>query len=279
MTVALIGIGGDSTNMTPIPPVYPDGTFEYLPIPESKPSIEPMTYGHIPLRHDVGTAADYLDGIDPDGNGTDPVTGTELANWQIHHDPNFAALTYGETGSRGAYTALLRDLATGDVIAFYTGLQGTSDYTHRYLIGYMTVETVYDCREQALERYSPAEQAEMLDTLAANAHVKRYRATGEFDDGLVLIDGKPPGGRLEQAIRISTHHGGGHHYLTESLQQQFQPAGSGQADKPAYLGGVKQAHRLQLSADTFRKWLGAQTTVVPDGHWLGKDDPEPNTGF
>lgn len=279
MTVALIGIGGDSTNVTPIPPVDPDGTFEYIPIPESQPSIEPTTYRRLQLRHRVGTAATYLDGIDPDGGGTHPVTGTELANWQIHHDPNFAALTYGETGSRGAYTALLRELDQGDIIAFYTGLRGTSAYTHRYIIGYMTVARVYDCREQARAAYAPAEWERILTSLAENAHVKRYRATGNLDDGLVLVDGTTPGGRLEQAVRISTHHGGGHHYLTDTLQERFRPVDSGRDDKPAYPGGVKQAHRLQLSPAAFRDWLHARTTVVPGGHWLATSDGEADTTF
>lgn len=57
MTVALLGIGADSTNVSPVPPIYPDNSFEYLPIPESDSTVESKTYGSIELRHRERSAA------------------------------------------------------------------------------------------------------------------------------------------------------------------------------------------------------------------------------
>lgn len=265
MTVALIGIGADSTNATPTPPVYSDGTFEYIPIPESEPTVESQTYGSTPLRHQSRSMATYLDGIDPDGNSQFSITGEKLATWPLHHDPNFVTLTYGETQSRGAYTALLRSLTSGDLIAFYTGLQNDNDpFTHRYLIGYFTVDRVVDL--STIDTDSTDTVSAHVDGLEANAHVKRFQKTGQIDPNAVLIDGKTPGGRLREAIPISQRHTGGHHYLTSTLEDRLQPVPGGNPDRPAYLGGIKKAHRLRIAPEAFCTWIQEHTAVVEDNH-------------
>ena len=50
MTVVMIGVGADKTNSGPYPTVYEDGTFEYIPIPESQDSAETRTYGSVARR-------------------------------------------------------------------------------------------------------------------------------------------------------------------------------------------------------------------------------------
>lgn len=269
MTVALIGVGADSTNASPTPPVYHDGTFEYIPIPESQGpdgTVEPRTYGTTPLRHQNAPMAEYLDSIVPDPNEGTRVTGEQLADWPLHHDPNFEALTYGETTTRGSYTKILRTLEPGDLVAFYTGLRGDADYRHRYVIGYFTVATVVDCqrverddgREASFSDLPSAEQAAIMDEHRENAHAKRFHATGEIaaNDGLVIVDGRDPGGLLDEAFRISQHGGGGHHYLTDDLQERFSPEPGGNPDRNAHLGGIKTAHVLDVDPAEFREIVG-----------------------
>ncbi|MDX1747726.1 MAG: hypothetical protein R3324_17465, partial [Halobacteriales archaeon] len=225
MVVALVGIGADSTNTEPIPPVDRSRAFEYIPIPEREGpggTVEERTYGNTKLRHRDGMVADYVERIVPSSDGPER-TGTVLAEWPFHHDPNFDALTYGESTSRGAYVKKLRRLTPGDVVAFYTGLRHPdSRFTHRYLIGYFSVTDVIDF--QAIQtdgetaRFTDlpdGEQDRLVGRHAANAHAKRYLATGHLPsgNGLVIVDGEEPGGLLDRAIRISEHHGGGHHYL------------------------------------------------------------------
>jgi hypothetical protein len=265
MTVALLGIGADTTNAAPTPPVFPDGTFEYIPIPEARGpdgTTESQTYGTTPLRHGDGTLADYLDTITPRPGDGPTLTGADLANWPLHYDPNFEALTYGETTSRPAYTAILRRLEPGDVVAFYTGLQAPDgDRRHRYVIGYFTVAEIVDC--QALDSggspasftdLSTADRESLLAEHPDNAHVKRFQATGEIHDGdgLVIVDGREPASLLDEAVRISERHDSGHYYLTDDFQDRFRPEPGGNPDRNAHLGGVKTAHVLDVEPDAFR---------------------------
>lgn len=268
MTVLLLGVGADSTNTQPIPPVYPDGLFEYIPIPERmgpEGTTESRTYGNTSLRHKDAAVADYVEAIYPRADEW-TITDEELAHWPFHHDPNLEALTYGESATRPAYVARMRELTSGDLVAFYTGLRGAnSRYTHRYLIGYFTIEEVIDFGDLTVDgvpapfsALSSAQREQVVADHPDNAHAKRYAASGELavEDGLIILDGREPGGRLEGAVRISEHAGGGQHYLRADLEDRWSPAPSGDPDTTAYLGGVKQAHRLEISSDEFVADIG-----------------------
>lgn len=263
VTVALLGVGADSTNSGPTPPVYQNQHFEYIPIPESRGregTIEEKTYGNTDLRHQSGSIADYLEYIQPREQDSPEITGDELAQWPLHHDPNLDEFTYGETSGRSAYLSVLRNLNEGDVVAFYTGLKNkTHDYTHRYIIGYFTVDTIVDFQslseptETQFSNLSEAKREAIMNDHKENAHAKRFFATGKITpgDGLVIVDGRDPGGRLDKTFRISKHRGGGHHYLTDELEEVFEPEQGGNPERNAYLGGIKKAHRLKIPSDEF----------------------------
>ena len=266
MTIALLGVGADSTNSSPTPPVYPDNRFEYIPIPESRGpegTTERRTYGDSELRHQDGSMADYLDHIKPTEADGEKFTGDRLAEWPLHYDPNFEDLTYGESTSRGAYTQVIRSLSEDDVVAFYTGLSGEdTNYTHRYIIGYFTVDDIIDFQDLRRDgeevKFSDLptdEQHNLIQKHSENAHAKRFEASGTIvdNDGLVIVDGKEPGGLLDKAFRISQHTGGGHHYLTNELQEKLSPEQGGNPERNAYLGGIKQTHKLNISRDGFRE--------------------------
>lgn len=264
MTVLLLGIGGDTTNCSPTPPVFGDGTFEYIPIPESvgpEGTVEKRTYGSTPLQQADGSMAAYLDAIRPNGTAGPRLRGEALATWPLHHDPNFEALTYGETASRAAYVHRLRQLEPGDVVAFYTGLQRPAGGPrHRYVIGAFTVAEIVDCQRIAhrgehvrFGELPAGRQRAIMREHAMNAHAKRFLAADQIaakDDGLIIVDGTDPGGLLDRAVRISTTDGSGHHYLTDELRSRWSPQ-SVDPTGDAYLGGIKQAHRLDVDPDAF----------------------------
>jgi hypothetical protein len=241
--IVLSGVAADTTNAEPTPRLYDDGGFDYVPIPETarNATVETKTYADVPTRD--GTAADYLKRIYP-GGGNRAVEGDALAEFPLHHDPNFEALTYGER--RPAYVKRLRKLDDGDAVAFYTGLRDASGNTlHRHIIGYFIVDDVV-----YFEALNDSKARERIREHPENAHTKRFEATGEVDDNLVIIEGSE-GGLLNEAFRISKRVPSGHYYLNDDLQEAFDPEPSGRDDRNAYLGGIKQAHVLRVGVDNF----------------------------
>ncbi len=229
MTVVFAGVGADDTNVGAHAPLYDDGRFEYVPIPEKTADTdETVTLGDRDFRYDDRTAADLTDRIDPYPEDDDvPVVRDEaVADWPLHRDPNLEALTYGEhRAGFGAYVQRLRRLEPGDVVAFYTSLVPESGgRKHRYLVGYFTVD-----RLDVLDPEDPPERRRR--TLAAhpdNAHAKRATDGAPFYDDrpVVLIDGREPGGLLERdPIRLSEYRerpdGRGGYYLRTAATDRF----------------------------------------------------------
>lgn len=267
MKVLFLGVGADTTNCSPTPPVLEDGRFEYIPIPESEGqegTTESKTYGNTELRHDSGFLADYLEKIRPGGEQGEWLSGDDISDWPLHYDPNFDALTYGESYSRADYVNKIRSLERGDVVAFYTGLQRRSSTPrHRYLIGYMTVQSILDLRrinqqgrEASFSDLSTDDQTRLMNKHSENAHAKRFLASGSLkaeNDGVVIVDSKEPGGRLERAIRISEYPGRGHHYLSDDMKSKLWPNSPETYSNDFYLGGRKKAHLFDVSSDRFHQ--------------------------
>ncbi|MCX2818984.1 hypothetical protein EGH25_06420 [Haladaptatus sp. F3-133] len=249
--IVLSGVAADTTNVSPVPRIYDDGGFDYVPIPEEArdATTETRTYADIPTRE--GTAAGYLDAVHP-GGGDEAVTGDGIGSFPLHHDPNFDALTYGER--RPAYVNRLTRLEEGDAVVFYTGLRSDgADGLHRYAIGYIVVEdTVY------FKPLDGDEARRRIRDHTENAHAKRFESTGTVDGNLVIVDGYD-GGLFNRAYRLSERTASGQYYLRDGLQDALDPEPSGRDDRNAYLGGVKQAHVLRVGIDGFLRRSGART--------------------
>lgn len=261
MTVVLARVGADGTNTNPMPPIYDDGRFEYVPIPETEMgTAETRTYGSERLQHQDVAFTEYVNWIQPDGKREGRISDPKaIETHPLHYDPDFQQLTYGESSGRGDYVRKLMDLDHGDILAFYAGL---SDVTrkHRYLIGYFTVNKVVNTG--GLEG---DERRAVFEAYRHNAHSKRYLGQGEskFDD-IVIIDGKPPGGLFERApVQLSdyTKHDGNkipQYYLSDDFARRFpiddptwrHEPDSDHKDDKLYLG-VKPAIRLDLTAAEF----------------------------
>ncbi|MEF8840050.1 MAG: hypothetical protein V5A62_00285 [Haloarculaceae archaeon] len=172
-------------------PVHPDGSFEFVPIPESEPTRVPApTYADLDLSMAV-----------PESTLERPV----------HMDPEFAELptceryTYGDPF--GVKARPLLELRAGDYALFYATLETANadppDWQPprwgAYLVGTFRLATdpltgeAY--RELDDERRSP---------FANNAHVKR-----ETFDARVLLRGAPEAsGLCDRAVPLSAPTGG-----------------------------------------------------------------------
>jgi hypothetical protein len=174
-------------------PVYPDATFEYVPIPEREPTAAP-----------VPTYADLA-----------PHLGFELPesvlDRPLHLDPEFAeyplsnAYTYGD--EHGVKAGPLSRLEPGDSLFFYATLSlhgqpgDAPDWMPpewgAYLVGEFRVE-------QAItgETYRDLSAAER-ERFASNAHVKR-----ETVDAKVFVAGDDRSRLFDRAVPLSAPEAG-----------------------------------------------------------------------
>lgn len=283
MTVVLAGVGADSTNLGTLGPLYDDGRFEYVPIPEkTRDTSEPETLGSWKLRAsdaadgsgDATVAADLTTRIEPQPvrGGHEPVTGAALESWPLHRDPNFEALTYGEHRTSG-YVSRLRTLEPGDVVGFYAGLRRPGeDRAHRYLIGYFTVDRV----DVITPETPPTECEAILESHPENAHAKRARDGQPYlaEKTIVLVGGREPGGLFDRhPIRLSDYYvkpgnERPQYYLREEIESAWdvREGGANMMFKPAYrcgLSGAAFCERVGLPGE--RSQAHATVGATADG--------------
>ena len=191
MKAVAINVGANTNAPGFRGPIFPDGGFEFVPIPETEPTREPVpTYGDLPISIPV-----------PD----------RVRDTRVHLDPSFAeygpasGYTYGDP--YGVKARPLLDLAAGDRVYFYATLtpseprEGTGDIAPwiapdwgAYLIGRFVLasDPIPGERYEAL----PAARKRPFE---ANAHVRR-----ETFDAAVLLAGDPAeSGLLGRAVPLS----------------------------------------------------------------------------
>ena len=168
-------------------PIHPDGSFEFVPIPEDAPTAEPVpTYADLALDVDL-----------PDGTADRPV----------HLDPEFAEYpeceryTYGDP--HGVKARPLLDLTEGDYALFYATLRTRGDPERdwiapewgAYLVGQFRLARDPVAGE-AYPDLADAERARFRN----NAHRKR-----ETFDAAVLLAGDPSeSGLYDTAVPLSS---------------------------------------------------------------------------
>lgn len=179
-------------------PIYPDGCFVYLPIPERE-TVDPAA--------DVPTYTDLVASLPPLPFAL-PADSRETA---IHLDPEFADYPYCDTYTYGDEHALkagpISELEPGDSLYFYatltrheppagvdtgTAVEWVAPEWGAYLIGEFRVAEIRS--GDACESLSPADNT----AFAGNAHCKRATF-----DAKVLVRGSEDSRLFEQATPLS----------------------------------------------------------------------------
>ncbi|MBX0286513.1 hypothetical protein [Haloarcula salinisoli] len=188
MRAIAINVGANTNEPGFRGPLFPDGTFEYIPIPEAKPTAEPVpTYADLDVDTDVSGVADR----------------------PVHFDPEFPEVggeryTYGD--EHGVKAGPLSELSAGDYLLFYATLSTTGEPPDwappqwgAHVIGHFRLAR--DPVTGESYRDLPAEERAVFDS---NAHVKR----ADFDARVLLL-GDPDGSRLyETVVPLSAPAGG-----------------------------------------------------------------------
>jgi len=223
--VCLLRVGIDTGSGGILGPLFRDGTFEYIPIPEGLG--EPgKTYGEIRGCRTRRQLSEFFPGPRQAG----------IAKTTVHHDPEFDTYTYGDPTKP---KRSLRRLRVGDLLVFYAGLEpyGFKEDKKRglYVIGYFEVEAAGESTG-----FSPDDLHELFGN---NYHVK-YR---EGDEKLVLVKGSSRSRLLERAHPISKigHDSGGHniHVLSD--------------DAKKHLGSFTKLNAIQRSTP---RWVSQEKT-------------------
>src|SRR6266571_7769080 len=185
MKVVLLRVGIDTGSGGIHGPIFDDSTFEFVPIPDYS-GIDSRKYGNTKDKSHGRMLADYF----PLARRND------MANQSIHFDPEFDSFTYGDPTSP---KARLRALMKGDLLVFYSGLEGWNSprAPALYIIGYLEVATAGRARELGEET--------VRGQYSLNFHVRHPNVLKKDWNDLVLVRGSQKGSRLlETAIRIST---------------------------------------------------------------------------
>lgn len=161
-------------------PIYPNGTFEFVPIPEEDDSVTAPTYGDLDLNTEI--VKDHEDEV-------------------VHADPEFPELcggehyTYGDRHERK--TRSLRKLGIGDYVFFFGTLDPVGTDPREYWINPDWGAYIFGHFELGWDPIVGKEEFESAPNhvrsyFSNNAHLRR----ADLDDNIVLILGDPSGSKL-----------------------------------------------------------------------------------
>lgn len=201
-----------------------DGQFVYVSIPESRPVRADLNKPYAALRTTLDAFGHPLPG--------------HLAGRDMHLDPDFDHLAYGDQGRKGKQ--LLATIGTGDLLVFYAGLR---DVHSRHglvyaLIGLFVVDGIVLARDVPEERRHE------------NAHTRRVLEAGADD---VIVRGRPEvSGRLQRCIPIGDYRDRAYRVWPHVLKEW-----GGLSVRGGYL---QRSARLPefLHASRFQDWFRAQ---------------------
>ena len=170
-------------------PVFEDGAFEFLPIPE-----QPDLQGPHAVRYRDLVAFNASD------RGLREYVPERLWDRAAHADPEFETFTYGDNCEWSPRAAGLRSIQRGDVLLFLARLErwdrgGRTGTFGFYLVGFLEIDAVL---RNVRARPSESEMARF----GGNAHVRRGLSDDSLWDGFWLFGGSARSRRFERAVPV-----------------------------------------------------------------------------
>jgi len=182
MKIAMLRIGIDAGSGGIQGPLFRDGTFEYIPIPDGFGKDE-RTYGNTAGKHGK-KLVEYF----PEARKA------KMKDQAIHFDPEFDTFTYGDPTPPKAG---LRNLQQGDMLIFYCGLEGWDFKSPPalYLMGYFEITVA--------GRASAFSESEVQNLFSQNYHVRHRDIYERQKNELILVKGSSQSHLLKKAVCIS----------------------------------------------------------------------------
>ncbi len=171
-------------------PLFPDGTYEFLPIPEDRDLSGRHAVRYRDLRSHNQAGKDLLAYVPK-----------RLWDWPCHYDPEFETMTYGDNCEVSPRGAALKGLENGDFLFFLARLVGWTDgvSTGRfgfYLIGFLEIERSL---ADVTARPGPAQ----MELFGANAHVRRALCDSTLWDRFWAFKGSERSRRFRRAVPVT----------------------------------------------------------------------------
>ena len=185
-SIFLVNVGVNASHMARSP-IFCDGTFELLPIPDNLPSTK-------------GLCTKYAD-IKSFNFPYETLTSFVPKSWldrPCHYDPEFETFTYGDNCDKVPKAFGLRSVAIGDFIFFLARLEvyensrftGVAGF---YLIGYLCVQQIYKSLCKKPDQIS-------LGKIKGNAHVQRALYIDNIWNGFWVFQGWWDSRRFKYAV-------------------------------------------------------------------------------
>ncbi|MDZ4689075.1 MAG: hypothetical protein SH850_28710 [Planctomycetaceae bacterium] len=248
MQAILVRVGVDHSYGQWNAPVDPrTGAFEYVPIPEKSTTLFyencAKPYSLIEPRLRTFAARNGLDLFQ------DLRCSAELLQQNMHLDPDFDHLTYGDDGDRrGSH---IRQLQRDDMLVFYSGLRPIVPCEHRLIyaiIGLFRVAEVVDASKIPSDRWGE------------NAHTRKIKR-GLSD---IVVRAQPRGsGLLQRCLKIGEMRDKAYR-VTPSLLSAW----GGLSVNDGYIQRSARPPRF-LDAGKFANWFEAQAPEFTHGHLHG----------
>jgi Nucleotide modification associated domain 3 len=184
MKIALLRVGIDTGSGGMHGPLYQDGTFEYIPIPDDR-KIDERTYGNTTGRHGI-KLVEYF-----------PSTWrARYRDESMHFDPEFKTFTYGDPSP---LKAKLSHLEPEDLLVFYCGLKGFDfdSPPQLYIMGFFEVLI------SGYPKDIPEDKRKRL--LGKNFHILHNEVYESQKDTLIVVKGTSNSRLLEKAKCISVY--------------------------------------------------------------------------
>lgn len=186
MQVVLLRVGIDTGSGGIHGPLFPDSTFEFIPIADGfrRTGVDTRTYGNTKGRHGRPFVQYFPDRLR-----------NKMRSQPMHVDPDFLTFTYGDPT---APKRSLRRLQKGDLLVFYAGLEGWGFEREPalYIVGYFEVVAAGFVKDFS--------EHEIRSLFAENFHVRHRRVLNDQRRRLVLVKGGRGSRLLQKAVLISS---------------------------------------------------------------------------
>jgi len=190
--VFIINVGVNASHGQLRSPVFDDGTFEFIPIPEQ---------GRRRSCPECGTLPRYCDLKSFNGLDLSKFIPTNYYHHRVHNDPEFVSYTYGDYPTISPRAANLKKLVRGDFLFFLARLvkYRNEAFTKKagfYIIGYFEVEDI-------LKEATSRPKQSILKKFINNAHVHRALYDPKLWNGFWVFKGSKRSHRFKHSIPFS----------------------------------------------------------------------------